>query len=320
MDEHISLFIPLNHIKTSDIYDRQRFTIFPNNYVQEHRIFQFDDELNKKLFQNNFRHITNDFCTFKIPRMGGIDKNHLYKLSYALIKINRTEFEHREDIIAIIKSFYAVLRVFDVHKNSYESKRRLWSEWQRPYNYSYFSFLYTNDKLVDILELDIKKLSLDINLDNLNSEFDCLLEKVIKNASNERLAKLVNFYNKIYGLIIDKNFKDANLYCIFLLEYLYCNSEDELKSKTIAEKLKTVLDKEEYSETDIEEIIKTAYRVRSQSVHQYKGLSVDALYNFNLYYFNPLEQLLVNGEIKLFLLFLAINKIIMYEINHLEMV
>ncbi|MDE7181403.1 MAG: hypothetical protein K2O41_00035, partial [Clostridia bacterium] len=145
----------------------------------------------------------------------------------------------------------------------------------------------------------------------------CLLEKVVKNVSNEKLIKIVNFYNKIYGLIIDKNFKDANLYCIFLLEYLYCDSADSLKSKTIVEKLRVVLDKEEYSDEDIEKIIKTAYRLRSKSVHQYKGLSVDTLYNFNLYYFHPVEQLLKNSEKELFLLFLAINKIMMFELSSL---
>ncbi|MDE5667820.1 MAG: hypothetical protein K2I29_06230, partial [Clostridia bacterium] len=100
-------------------------------------------------------------------------------------------------------------------------------------------------------------------------------------------------------------------------EYLYCDSADNLKSKTIVEKLRVVLDKEEYSDADIEGIIKTAYRLRSKSVHQYKGLSVDTLYNFNLYYFHPNEQLLKNSEKELFLLFLAINKIMMFELNRL---
>lgn len=317
MDERISLFIPLNHIEINEIYDRQRFTVFPNNYIETNNIFQFDKKLSHMIFHNNFWHIANDFCTLKIPRTNDIDTNYLYKLPYAMLSLRREDFECREDIVVIIKIFYAVLRMFDILAYNYEDRRRLWSEWQRPYNYSYFSFLYANEKLVDIFELDIKKLSLDINLEILNSDFDCLLEKVIKNVSNEKLIKLVNFYNKIYGLIIDKNFKDANLYCIFLLEYLYCDCADNLKSKTIIEKLRAVLDKEEYSDADIEEIIKTAYKARSKSVHQYKGLSVDTLYNFNLYYFHPIEQLLKNSEKDLFLLFLAINKIMLFELNSL---
>ncbi|MDE7182503.1 MAG: hypothetical protein K2O41_05710, partial [Clostridia bacterium] len=169
MEERISLFIPLNHIEINEICDRQRFTIFPNNYIETNNIFQFDKKLNHMLFHNNFWHIANDFCTLKIPRINDIDANHLYKLSYAMLTLCRDDFECHEDIVVIIKSFYAILRIFDILAYNYENRRRLWSEWQRPYNYSYFSFLYANDKLVDILELDIKKLSLDINLESLNS-------------------------------------------------------------------------------------------------------------------------------------------------------
>lgn len=315
MDEQISLFIPLNHIKTDIVQNRNRFIIFPNNFVQTNKVFQLEAELHEKLFHHNFIHIVNDFQTLKFPRIENINTVNLYKLSYAMLKIHRDEFKVKEDVLKIIKIFYATLRLYDVKKYDYTTRKRLWSEWQRPYSYSYFSFLYSNGELVDILETDINKLSLDINLNNIDSDFDRLLEKCIKNNNNEKQIKLIDFYNKIYGLIIGKNFKDANLYSIFLLEFLFCDKEDSTKSNKIIEKLKLILNKEEYTDEDIEFIIKRAYQRRSKSIHKYKGLTAEALYNFNLYYFHPLEQLLECDERDLFNLFLIINKVILFEIN-----
>lgn len=320
MDEQISLLIPLNHIKTDVVYNRNRFIIFPNNFVKTNKILQLKEKSHKELFHHNFIYIVNDFQTLKIPRIENINTVNLYDLSYGMLKINRKEFKTREDVLNIIKVFYAFLRLFDVKKYDYTTRttrKRLWSEWQRPYKYSYFSFLYSKGKLVDIFETDIKKLSLDININNLNSEFDDFLEKGIMNISNEKIIKLIDFYNKIYGLVIDKNFKDANLYCICLLEFLFCNKKDETKSNKIIEKLSLILDKEEYTDKDIEIIIKKAYKTRTNSVHKYKGLTAEALYNFNLYYFHPIEQLLEFNEGDLFNLFLIINKIIILEINKL---
>lgn len=98
---------------------------------------------------------------------------------------------------------------------------------------------------------------------------------------------------------------------------MFCNKKDETKSNKIIEKLSLILDKEEYTDKDIEIIIKKAYKTRTNSVHKYKGLTAEALYNFNLYYFHPIEQLLEFNEGDLFNLFLIINKIIILEINKL---
>lgn len=311
------MLIPLNHLKIQEIIDlSDRITIFPNYFFINNKMLSFSKKGEEYINYRNFVHYSNDFQAMKFMRHANINDKSFYELSYAYIKYSDEDLKSHDDKLNFIHMTYAIIRVLDILSFKYEEKDKLWSEWQKPYEYSSLAFSFNDKNVVeDVLEITLNKLCLDVDKNILNKNFSNYIELFVKNIKSKKLIKIMNLYNKIYGYIIYKDFQDANLLSIILLEYLFCDERDELKSKKIINELSKFLEKDCYSNEGIEKIITKSYRERSKNVHKYKGLDIKSLYNFSLYYFNALESLLDNDEIDLFNLFLLVNYVVIYEIN-----
>lgn len=314
MKYEFQLFIPLNHMKLNEMIKlNDRITLYPTNYIKENSVFKLDKKREDVLFYRNLFYNDNDLHARKMPKMSKVDFQAIYKLSYVEIGLAYDELNSNKEAEDFIMGIYAGLRVLDVLNNKYIERERLWSEWQRPYNYSHLALIKKHDEdEVYAYKINSQKLCLDIDYEILHTKLAELIN-ILLTEKDLKIYKILNLYNKIYSLIIRKNFKDANMMAIILLEYLYCLKEDEGKSDKIIKELIKVLDNEKYSKEGIERIIKIAYRQRSMSVHKYKGVTPKSLYNFNLYYFNPVESLLEDDELDLFNLFLIINNVVYQE-------
>lgn len=314
MEYEFHLFIPLNHMKLNEVIKlNDRITIYPTDFMKGNNLFKLDKKREAVFFYHNLLYIDNDLHARKMPK--SIDKDHqaIYKLAYIDIGLTYDELNSNEEAEDFILGIYAGLRILDVLNNKYIERERLWSEWQRPYKYSHLALIKKADEEeVYAYKINSQKLCLDIDVDILRTQLIRLVDNLLVQ-KNPKIYRLFNLYNKIYSLIIRKNFKDANMMAIILLEYLYCSKKDEGKSDKIIKELCRVLDNEKYSKEGIEDIIKIAYRQRSTSVHKYKGVTPKSLYNFNLYYFNPVESLLEEDELDLFNLFLIVNNVVYQE-------